>query len=104
MIQSATLNKAIAGLLATGLLLFLVATAGLTVGHDIRHAAHHSAGMHATGLCAWMCAASQGVESDALWVAAESEPTRLAAPDSDREQPCLSHATHLTRGPPSLLL
>lgn len=103
MIQSTTAHKSIAGLLAAGLLLFLAATTGLTVAHDIQHA-HHSAAMHGKGVCAWICAASQGVESDALWMGAASEAARLAEPGSDRERPCPSCATHLTRGPPSFLL
>jgi hypothetical protein len=40
-----------------GAVIFLIAaTTGTAVAHELQHAAHHTAGMHGTGLCAWMCA------------------------------------------------
>lgn len=100
---SSRTHKSVAGLLAAGLLLFLAATTGLTVAHEIKHA-HHMPGMHGTGLCAWLCAAGQGVQADALWLDGESMPLRLAAPGSDGHRASLSLTTHLSRGPPSFLL
>ncbi|GKS60406.1 hypothetical protein YTPLAS18_39330 [Nitrospira sp.] len=32
------------------------------VGHADQHAHHHNAHMHSSALCAWMCAAGQGIE------------------------------------------
>lgn len=98
-----TTHKSVAGLLAAGLLLFLAATTGLAVAHEIQHA-HHMPGMHGTGLCAWICAAGQGVQADTLWLDGESMPIRLAAPAPDRHRAALSFSTHLSRGPPFFLL
>ncbi len=34
----------------------LAVTTGSAVAHELQHAAHHGAGMHGSGICAWMCA------------------------------------------------
>lgn len=34
----------------------LAVTTGSAVAHELHHAAHHDAGMHGSGICAWMCA------------------------------------------------
>ncbi|HNV25623.1 MAG TPA: hypothetical protein PKI21_05110 [Nitrospira sp.] len=34
----------------------LAVTTGSAVAHELQHAAHHDAGMHGSGICAWMCA------------------------------------------------
>jgi hypothetical protein len=36
-----------------------------SVGHAKHHADHH-AGTHSTGICAWLCAAGQGVETTSV--------------------------------------
>ena len=33
----------------------LAVTTGSAVAHELQHAAHHDAGMHGSGICAWMC-------------------------------------------------
>lgn len=42
------------------LVVAIIAMMGLTtsgaVVHEVKHAAHHSAASHSTGICAWMCA------------------------------------------------
>jgi hypothetical protein len=38
------------------MIILIAATTGTAVAHELQHAAHHTAGMHGTGLCAWMCA------------------------------------------------
>ena len=52
--------------LVWGLLLVIVLVNGFmaapSVGHAKHHADHH-AGTHSTGICAWLCAAGQGVET-----------------------------------------
>jgi len=47
--------------MAVAVLLMLGATTGAAFAHEIQHAAHHTAGMHATGICAWMCATAGAV-------------------------------------------
>ena len=34
----------------------LAVTTGSAVAHELKHAAHHDAGTHGSGICAWMCA------------------------------------------------
>ena len=47
--------------LALAVFLMLGATTGSAFAHEIQHAAHHTGGMHGTGICAWMCASSGAV-------------------------------------------
>lgn len=42
-------------------LLLLGATADWAFAHELQQAAHHTAGMHATPTCAWMCATAGAV-------------------------------------------
>ena len=51
--------------LAVAVLVMLGAATGSAFTHEVKHAAHHTAGMHATGVCAWMCAASSAVTTAA---------------------------------------
>ena len=41
---------------ASAVIVLLAMTTGSAVAHDLQHAAHHDAGMHGSGICAWMCA------------------------------------------------
>lgn len=43
-------------MVACAVLVLLAVTTGNAVAHELQHAAHHSAGMHGSGICAWMCA------------------------------------------------
>jgi hypothetical protein len=58
--MSRRLTKTTATILVLGILLLLGATTGSAVAHEIQHA-HHTAAMHSTGVCAWMCASGSGV-------------------------------------------
>jgi hypothetical protein len=52
--------------LVWGLLLCLVLVNGFMAAPSVGHAGHHAdhqAGTHSTGICAWLCAAGQGIES-----------------------------------------
>ncbi len=53
--------RPIALTLAVAVLLMLGVTTGIAFAHEIQHAAHHTAGMHASGICAWMCATAGAV-------------------------------------------
>jgi hypothetical protein len=57
--MSRKLTKTTAAVLVLGILLMLGVTTGSAVAHEIQHA-HHTAAMHGTGLCAWMCASGSG--------------------------------------------
>ena len=41
---------------AFAVIALLAVTTGSAVAHELQHAAHHDAGMHGSGICAWMCA------------------------------------------------
>jgi len=48
------------------LLLCLVLVNGFMAAPSVAHAVHHAShqpGTHTTGLCAWLCAAGQGIET-----------------------------------------
>lgn len=52
--------------LVWALLACLVLVNGLMAAPSVVHAGHHekhTAGSHTTGLCAWLCAAGQGIET-----------------------------------------
>lgn len=48
--------KTIVWVVACAVIALLAVTTGSAVAHELQHAAHHSAGMHGSGICAWMCA------------------------------------------------
>ena len=48
--------RSLAWLLAAAVVVLLAATTGNAIAHELQHAAHHNAGMHGSGVCAWMCA------------------------------------------------
>lgn len=43
-------------MVAFAVIALLAMTTGSAVAHELQHAAHHDAGMHGSGICAWMCA------------------------------------------------
>jgi hypothetical protein len=64
--------------LVWSLLLCLVLVNGFTTVPGVAHIAHHTAhkaGTHATGLCAWLCAAGQAVESDLVHLDVQNRST-----------------------------
>jgi len=73
-------RKATAVALVVAIALVLGLTSGGAFAHEVNHAAHHSPGMHKTGICAWMCATSgamatfiiQSVPLDRLVIAVAS--------------------------------
>lgn len=55
--------------LVWALLLCLVLVNGFMAAPSVAHAAHHAthqANTHATGICAWLCTAGQGLESPSV--------------------------------------
>src|SRR5205809_7900621 len=75
--------RPIACTLAVAILLMLGATTGSAFAHEIQHAAHHNAGMHATGICAWMCATAGAVASAAFHATAVTVSVETALPFLD---------------------
>ncbi len=79
--MSRSLVRTAAWVLVVAIVLVLAATTASAVAHDLRHAAHHTAGLHSTGICAWMCAAGQVLEE--VQVALQMDvglPARTAIP------------------------
>jgi len=98
-----TLLRPIACTLAVAIVLMLGATTGSAFAHEIQHAAHHNAGMHATGICAWMCATAGAVataafHATAVTVSVETAPLFL---DGLRSFDCFAQLQ--ARAPPVLL-
>ena len=48
--------RSTAWVVAFAVMAILAVTTGGAVAHELQHAAHHNAGMHGSGICAWMCA------------------------------------------------
>jgi len=48
--------RSIVWIVACAVIVLLAMTTGSAVAHELQHAAHHNAGMHGSGICAWMCA------------------------------------------------
>jgi hypothetical protein len=94
--------KSISWLLIGAVALMLAATTGTAFAHEIQHAAHHTAGMHSSGVCAWMCATAgtlvtasvQAFQSTFLEIASAPLVTTWSSRDAG--------ASELPRGPPSL--
>ena len=85
------------------LLCCVVLVNGLMAAPSVSHAGHHEdhqATTHSTEMCAWFCAAAQGVESASVQLHPQLQPierTTVAASDSR----LLSPAFHSRfRGPP----
>lgn len=55
------------------LVVAIIAMMGMTtsgaVAHEVKHAAHHSAASHSTGICAWMCATGAVAHQAPLYLA-----------------------------------
>jgi disulfide bond formation protein DsbB len=89
--------------IALVLLLSLLALGGVMTAQSVEHAAHHAhhqATMHASALCAWMCAAGQALETNTIVFHGH-----LALVDGWLALPVEAPATLLleitaTRGPP----
>ena len=95
--------KPIALTLALGVLLMLGATTGISFAHEIQHAAHHTGSMHATGICAWMCATAGAIATAAHHVTTVTlnEETALPFLSGLRSFDCCSDLQ--ARAPPVLL-
>jgi len=58
--------KSISLVLVVAVLVMLGATTGAAFAHEIQHSAHHTAGMHSSGICAWMCATAGTLTTAAI--------------------------------------
>ena len=98
-----SLRRPIAFALAVAIVLMLGATTGSAFAHEIQHAAHHSAAMHSTGICAWMCATAGAVTTAAVQAAAVTVSEVTAPPFVGSLHPFDSFSRLHARAPPVLL-
>jgi hypothetical protein len=94
--------RPIAVVLTVAVLLLLGATTGGAFAHEVEHAAHHSAGMHGTGVCAWMCATAGAVTTPALLAVPVTISEDAAPPFLGDLQSFDSFSRLLVRAPPVL--
>lgn len=88
--------------LAVAVLLMLGATTGISFAHEVQHAAHHTGGMHATGVCAWMCATAGAVTTAAFHAVTVTPNEDRARPFLSGLRSCDSCSTLQARAPPVL--
>lgn len=92
--------RPIALILAVAVLLMVGATTGSAFAHEIQHAAHHTADMHTSGICAWMCATAGAVATDACYFTAGIFSEEAAVPFHDGRHSFESCSTLQARAPP----
>ena len=89
-------------LLLVCLVLVNGAMAAPSVGHAEHHA-DHKAGTHSTGLCAWLCAAGQDVESTSVSLESTLQLVEQPVDVHNDPIPALVSFHYFFRGPPLLL-
>ncbi len=94
--------RPIALTLAVAVLLMLGATTGISFAHEIQHAAHHTGGMHTTGVCAWMCATAGAVATATFHTATVTPNEDTALPFLSGLRSFESCSTLQARAPPVL--
>lgn len=95
--------RSIVWIVAFAVIALLAVTTGSAVAHELQHAAHHNAGMHGSGICAWMCATAgvhvvTSIHSTQLFevlslLAFDSDPAfliQLLAPSHPRAPPAFA--------------
>lgn len=90
------------------LVLCLVLTNGFmaapSVAHAEHHGAHHDAGMHASGICAWFCASGQEVEPSPVHLTSVFQLVSLSREVSVDSIVPLFSSNLFARGPPVVSL
>lgn len=86
------------------LLLFLVLVNGLLAAPAVAHADHHAkhqAGTHATGLCAWECAAGQSIDTATGVFTSSLQFIELVDPQQVDRIAAACSVSRFFRGPPA---
>jgi hypothetical protein len=89
----------VAWTLLVAVLLMLGVTTGSAVAHEIEHA-HHTAAMHGTGICAWMCASATTAATSAVLPSAVVPVEDLPVPQDFRSSSALFLNRLQARAPP----
>lgn len=90
--------------LVWALLVCLVLTNGFmaapSVAHAEHHGTHHDAGTHASGICAWLCAAGQDIDTSSVEPTSNLQLVEYAlVAGFDKVQDSIALST-FPRGPP----
>lgn len=86
------------------LLLCLVLVNGFMAAPSVGHAGHHAdhqAGTHSTGICAWMCAAGEGIDSFAVHFASSLQLVERTAIVPSEVVASAASFSYFLRGPPA---
>ncbi|MEW6245541.1 MAG: hypothetical protein AB1555_02400 [Nitrospirota bacterium] len=100
--MSRSLLRTAAWALVVAIVIVLAATTGSAVAHDLQHAAHHGAGLHSTGICAWMCAAGQALGEIPAVFQIDRVPLRFRSLPTFQEPLEIACRAPGSRGPPAL--
>src|SRR5512143_1262081 len=90
--------------LVWSLLLCLVLVNGFMAAPSVAHAAKHGshqAGTHTTGLCAWLCAAGQGIETSFVSLESTLRLVDRVLSFHVEQHACSFSSFTFLRGPPS---
>ncbi|MBH0210023.1 MAG: hypothetical protein HP495_16185 [Nitrospira sp.] len=88
------------------LLICLMLVNGAMVAPSVGHAGHHGdhqAGTHSTGICAWLCAAGQGIESASVALNSSFHLIEQAIVLHVDPIPASVFSHRVSRGPPTFL-
>ncbi len=95
--------RSTAWLLVVAVVTMFAATTGGAVAHDLQHAAHHAAGLHSTGICAWMCAAGHVFGGIPVVFQVGVGPLTFGSLPVFQEPSEIASKVPASRGPPLLL-
>lgn len=98
-----TFIRSVAWTLLVTVLFMFGATTGSAVAHEIQHA-HHTAAMHGTGVCAWMCASANTMVAATVVPSVVAPIEELPVPADLQSASAESLHRLQARGPPSPLL
>lgn len=93
--------------LVWSLLLCLVLVNGFMAAPSVAHAGHHAkhqAETHSTGLCAWLCAAGQGIDTSSGSLESRFRPVDLVVFVLVDQHAFLFCPSIFLRGPPAILV
>jgi hypothetical protein len=95
--------KAIAWALVVAVVLIVGTTTAEAFVHEVQHATHHSAGMHTTGICAWMCVSAGAVSTPVFLPVAATVVQPFVLPQASQLVSLIIAGRLQARAPPTLL-
>lgn len=95
--------KRLVWLMVFAVVVLFAATTGSSIAHELKHAVHHNAGMHGSGICAWMCATAGAHVAASIHSAPLFGLVTVLAVHSDRALTIHLPAPALARAPPAIV-